>query len=123
MTWACTIFRFLNYFCSLKKHKSYYIILYNLHKNQHAITVYKHLNAYNAKNMLLDVSFLQFPSFDFSCLHFEVPYLTHRHLSLKKKMCTNFFYRDKCLCMDPKKLIFFALYAFLKMLIIMFYSK
>ena len=40
-------------------------------------------------------------------------------VSVKKKMCTNFFYRDKCLCMDPKKLIFFALYAFLKMLIIM----
>ena len=24
MTWTCTIFRFLNYFRSLKKHKSYY---------------------------------------------------------------------------------------------------
>jgi hypothetical protein len=47
-----------------------------------AITVYKHLNAYNAKNMLLDASFLQFPSFDFSCLHFEVPYLTVESLTV-----------------------------------------
>jgi hypothetical protein len=81
--------------------------------------------------MLLDVSFLQFPSFDFSCLHFEVPYQRFMWFCeelwigkmLKKKSkwrhemmtwTTNFFYRDKCLCMDPKKLIFFCIICVFK---------
>ncbi len=54
-----------------KSHKTFFEG--KIHWNQHAITVYNQLNAYNTKNMLLDVSFLQFPSFDFSCLHFELP--------------------------------------------------